>query len=418
MYGELSHSNIYLKPVTALDVATFIARKDAIKNIDITSVESLHELRAYAIWKKSIINGLLENRYCSLMSGKAYSYFIRMLNQEQSLACLEGKGKVFEYIFKNGERKLISLWDDQFIVQPDTYWLRHYPFIRQYRTNSHEALLDEQQIRYFPLAPNATNLFLSHNDHFGHFIADNFPAIALLSICPISHRFSSGKCIPLPAGYKGSINSSFALLKTTPLGDISMPEGHSPASINGFETESSLLEIIPSSLAASVFIWSQIKDRILGLANPKDDNAYPEKVFLARGGIFKSRIHNYEYVSKSLESNGFEVIDPCELSLVELIQLLSRASYIVAESGSTTINAALFSRNSTRIVTLCSERLLTNPSEGMIRSGLPYILCFADRIRVVTGTLAKAMPIESSDICEFCVHDILQELVEWRSITD
>lgn len=399
-----------MRKIHYLDVNTLISSNIRIRNVDIFAVKDLQRLRAYAKWKDSIIHGLKAGVYSSLLSERALKYFVEQLKCRQHIVCMSGEGKILEYYFPNKERKLITIWNDEFVIQNDTYWLKYYPFFKQPPAYETMIWLNEDQISYLPLENNYTNIFLSHNDHFGHFIADNFPSIAFMGIGPLKSLLQTQRYSAVHANYKESIINSLQILKNTPLETIRTTESDKVSYRKTLSSNPKILENIPSSLTASTFLWNQIKGRILNRENLINTSIYPEKIFLIRGGEFKSRIFNYQFIRKSLESYGFKTIDPCAFSINLLVSYLYNAKYIIAESGSTTLNAALFSNESTKIISLCSRRLLTNPSEGMIRSGLPYLLCFANKVSLVTGELIKAMPIESSDICKFNIDDIINEL--------
>ena len=89
----------------------------------------------------------------------------------------------------------------------------------------------------------------------------------------------------------------------------------------------------------------------------------------------------------------------------ELSILLETFSIILAESGTTTLVAALVSCHH-KVISLCPKRLLHEPDDAMLLSGLPYILMFPHKVYFILGESVEQSLIQSSDVCKYNIQEI------------
>ena len=61
----------------------------------------------------------------------AARYTIDQIQKSNSIYILRGKAKIFHYRWKNGEIKIVPVWDDSLIIDIDGFWLNQYPFLRK-----------------------------------------------------------------------------------------------------------------------------------------------------------------------------------------------------------------------------------------------------------------------------------------------
>ena len=95
---------------------------------------------------------------------------------------------------------------------------------------------------------------------------------------------------------------------------------------------------------------------------------------------------------------GYKIIEPHMHTSKELISILASAENIIAESGSTSINAIVFGPKDSRITVLQPRRLFETPTKAMIYGGLPYILPYLDRLKIVLGETILSHQVQTSDV--------------------
>ena len=102
------------------------------------------------------------------------------------MCLLSGECLALKYRWSNQEYKILPIWSNQYLIDSNPYWFDYYPFLK--RTNNH---INSNFQQYHLLTSSTTTnsnftsthpaLFLSHNDHFGHFLVDDFPLLYLFS---------------------------------------------------------------------------------------------------------------------------------------------------------------------------------------------------------------------------------------------
>jgi hypothetical protein len=399
------------QPLSCFSVESFLASKRHLDLSGCYTIEHIERLGSYQEWLQSIEAGLQHHGYTAMLSSAALQYFLFIIRDSQHIVLLRNEAEIIEYSWPNKERKLVPIWQDQFILQQDTNWLSHYPFIHPCNEQMSRIIIDRGMVKSLPLSTGNCNLMLSHNDHFGHFLADNFPSIAFLLMSPLRNIITH--TLAPVSGHKNGIYSLFQLIRNLPNNPIFSEMDNLSKAVESISIIDVplLAEVVPSSLCVSMYIWSRIKEKIINsLTRPVSSIGSPSKIWLVRSGSYQSRVSNHDELSLFLESEGFVSLDPCDFEINELATIINGASFVVAEAGSTTLNAAFFANPDSRVLSLCSERFFQYPSIGMIMGGLPYLLCFANQVRPVLGRAIINSPIESSDICEYSISDVHKAL--------
>ena len=100
---------------------------------------------------------------------------------------------------------------------------------------------------------------------------------------------------------------------------------------------SAVLSFQATSNLLNSFLWRRYMNKEIFAASKE---ALVKKYFIARTGQYDSRISNLADLLELVGEFGLIPIDPSQYSLPQLINLLSDAQCILAESGTATLNAA------------------------------------------------------------------------------
>jgi len=267
------------------------------------------------------------------------------------------------------------------------------------------------------LQPDSEILVASHNDHFGHFILDDLPGLLLLNGPLLSMLGSSHPRLPIK--YRPSIIDILtSALKSTRVNehvDFIDKQVKAVKASNGILLRNAIChQLIPASPFTNAYIWEKLKTRTLdGFSHTSTTGlAKPGLVFMSRTGIHKTRIANYNCISKMLAAHGFIELDASKYSIKEYAHVLSACRIIVCEAGSTTLAASMFCSEKAHIISMQSERLLRDTSSGMLLGGLPYCLAFPERLTIVLGKVVNQDPIQSSDLCIYDEDSLLGTIQE------
>ena len=346
-------------------------------------------------------------------------HLLENYNKTNSYIKISGPANVYFFHWQSGEPKIICTREDKIITE-DQHWFPLYPFIvptSQMDSTSGACChlsVDFQDELYSRIQiPEPDNLevsyiFPSHNNHFGHFLLDDFPGLWFFlsqqigcikdaSLLPYAWRHgiidlissTSSLYCKIPA-YADSIISSSAsqVFKVNRLVSTYIPN----PSLKSF-----LLNLAVSSIQSNLF-----------QENHEEANRY----LLIRAGEYSTRIANFQAVlSLLVDTYRFQVIDPSGLCAQRLVYVLSGAELVVAEAGSTTVVASIFSPSKCQIISLLPARMLMSPTKNMLLSGLPYHLIRPERTRIVLGDTVKEAPIQSSDIVNYSI-SVLKETIE------
>ena len=108
--------------------------------------------------------------------------------------------------------------------------------------------------------------------------------------------------------------------------------------------------------------------------------------------------------------HGFVEKHAEDYSASALIGLLKNCSIVIAESGTATLNACMFSEEETIIVSLVSSNLIKKTSLDMVYGGLPYLLTSPRRLRLIVGAPLEDNPIQTSALCYYSVEEVEKEI--------
>lgn len=379
--------------------------------VNITKID-LSVLPSFRKWAENVITSIVNVQSRLNIGSEKGEYLLDMVKASGSLFYIDGIADVIVYRWNAEEPKIIPLWGSQYIIQQDLFWLGMYPFLKKKpNANGHYEVADmifsEENVESLS---DKSFFFVSHNNHFGHFIIDCLPGLMCWDVC--NRKGSLGQ-VPLPFNY---IRGICEILQSCGFGYIS-----NPAFIQGHYRMRSLVlsEALPANIFTGAYLWKQIGPRFTrllidrGLDQGLRLTKTSKRIFLGRTGKYASRIANLGQLSQFLSAQGFVFIDPSTTTSVQLAFSLSSAEIVVSESGSTTLNAIIFSAENTRIVSLCSERLFVSTDRAMLHGGLPYMMAFCDRLEFVLGKPIANSPIQSSDICVYDVDQLKLLLRAW-----
>ena len=246
---------------------------------------------------------------------------------------------------------------------------------------------------------------LTHNNHFGHFLIDNLPLLSLANGPMRSQMLNKDSLYSNNPRQviKDLINRTCPSLQYKIRTDI---EDASCQHISYTFKSQTNFEIISSNILCNAYLIEQRsrnKTNNLKTSNTwsRDKVKKAEHIFLVRGNKYTSRVSNITELTNYLKSIGFLVVDPTEKSLDEIKALLNSSKIVIAESGSTTLNALWFCSESCKIISLVSDELIFNTSTPMIHGGLPYVLPFLNRIKLFIGESKTYYETQSSNSCKY-----------------
>ena len=320
---------------------------------------------------------------------------------ESKIIQIQAKGVMINFYWPNSELKAVTLMDN-YLITDQSYWLQFYPFIDvKIEKNIMVATINQE----FEKKTRAENLnrnevtIISHNNHFGHFLFDDYPRLLIDELQFPSHIHRSMESLNLSKGIED------LLVSTIPSISSSSPKTEKDHSLK--YSENVLQSFITNPFLNSYIIERKF-ERIRQLT--KGANNTHDKIYIARDGQYESRIANQEEIKVLLDNEGFIMIDPSKYTTIGLIEKLSKASIIVTESGTSCLVASLYSTKSTTVIALVPEELLSNPSEDMVISGLPYHFATPTKIRLVLGKSIDNHVIQTSKKCVYSAKKITVEI--------
>ena len=373
-------------------------------------------LASFENWKK---NTHLELRRIANDYGlkrEALSLLLDAVDNAGSLYMIDGKADLLTYTWPNKEVKIFPVWHPGVLIQPTLFWLRCYPFIQLEDECSSLYSLDlaEFKPKASEKAENDGVLIASDNNHFGHFILDSMPALALLNGPLGLHRnvinttYAYDYLVPIVDICKDCLSLNVSSRESSALGNLGRQGELDEKNII---YNARALQFVPANQFTNSYLWSMKKSEIFEKVSdgPRvEDSA--DRIFLSRSQAYKSRIANYPEVKEYLLLHGFVEKHAEDYSASELIGLLSKCSVIIAESGTATLNACMFSKDDTIVVSLVSSNLIKNTYLDMVYGGLPYLLTSPRRLRLIVGDPLEDHPIQTSAVCSFPIKEIEQQL--------
>ncbi|WP_166015917.1 MULTISPECIES: glycosyltransferase 61 family protein [unclassified Synechococcus] len=293
---------------------------------------------------------------------------------------------------------------DNYLITDQSYWLRFYPFLK---------LIDNKGINYAQVSEQFKNIAeinnlgeknittIAHNNHFGHFLLDDYPKIILDDLQFPSYIQGSFKLFNLSRGINDLLVSTLSA-RSTYKSVVSELNRH-----NIVESDNILQSFISNPIVNSFIIEQKFNS--IRIKMPKETNKN-YRIYLARSGKYESRIKNRKEILELLNRYDFFICDPSQYTSIELIKELSSASIIVTEAGTSCLVASLYAPKTAKIVALVPQELITNPKEDMIISGLPYHLASPQNIKFILGKVVDMHQIQSSQTCLYSPRDIEKEI--------
>lgn len=374
-------------------------------------------LHSFREWKAL----LLENFRSQILSLPGVShelvrYFYNLLDCDATVGLMSGPCRNLIFHWPSGEPKLLHIWNDELIITDNTYWLNSFGFLGIDAGMRSCKLTDGGMKLFKEIEDSDSTISITHNNHFGHFIVDNLPLLSLLDGPMYTHIKHANA---LYSTYNPKQVIKELLQKTCPTLNYKLRSDLQAPSFNrGSYTFKSRVnyQIISSSILCNAYLIDQYSKSVRKKEKTNSsaisaNQVTPRNIFLVRGNNYLSRVSNIGELKRFLERNDFLIVDPTLVSLDKLEQILYSSELVIAESGSTTLNALWFCANTCRIVSLVSDEIIHNTSTPMIHGGLPYILPFLNRINIFIGESVTYSQTQSSNTCVYdCMK--LAELLE------
>ena len=323
-----------------------------------------------------------------------------------------GPGAIIKYVWPNGEPKFLSLVNNV-VWSGEEFWLNQYPFLEQKINmdvggNKVVYALDKS----FPMTNKKLNkgsyAYTSHNNHYGHFIVDDLPRLAL-------SRFYLNKPLLSIDQTRKSISDEVATLLNNTLESVSMvnidpsTEFLCQSSLEVFDADS-IFDIRFDNHYVSTYLTQKfIASSISSMKSIPSD---PKLYFLPRMHPFETRISNYDKVSEVLSRLGFLTLDTNQMNLLSMAKVINDASIIVCESGSCTILASLASPPDCTVVSLQPCNLFDSPNKAMIHGGIPYILALMPKCQIFLGYPTNISTIQSSTKASYDADELSHKAIQ------
>ena len=357
---------------------------------------SLAQSEHYRQWFR--LNNAALDRLAPKIAVSAYAFLKQQLALSKNVFLLSGKCDLFIYRWPNKELKVLPVWNN-YHFNEHLLWLHRFPFLRSvdfpdvFHINCHyDSVVCD---------PHAQSVYLNttHNDHFGHFLLDNYPSTILLSRILSVHRPFRNEPLPFLA-HRASIDRAFEDVGLVSLSTSSSPPLYQSTPNPTLYTDVPLVDCVPGSSYSNAFLWKSIGYPHLALRASHTvckRPPTPKKIAFIRSGNYTSRISNLSILLTWLDASGFYCVEPSQLSLSELVLLLQNAHTVISEPGSSTLNALLLSPDTCTVISLAPQRMLLDPSPEMLLGGLPYLFACPYKLRLLDCFSTVKHGIQSSD---------------------
>lgn len=378
---------------------------------------NLVSLNSFLVWRSKLIeefkSQILELPH---VSQNLIQFFYTLLDSEPVVSLVKGPCRTVIYHWPNGEPKLLHIWNNNILLTDNIYWLKSFKFL-EVKPDNLTCTFRRSELRTFQTLERFDNtISLTHNDHFGHFVVDNMPLLALLE-GPFSTLIPADKTIYSTYNpklvIKELLHESNPNLRYFIRDDMETPKFKSSSYI--FNSTLNYQLISSNVLCNAYLIDKRSKNREIKYSFAEQgiekSNYVPKFIFLVRTNEYSTRVNNIRELTSFLERLGFIIVDPLATNLTELEKILATSEIVIAESGSTTLNAVWFCSSNCKIVSLVADELIFNTSMPMIYGGLPYILPFLNRIHIFIGESKTQQQTQSSNSCNYNCKE-LKKLLE------
>ena len=323
--------------------------------------------------------------------------------QKSQLIQLRGKGCVLNYYWPNGELKSLALMD-RYLITDQPYWLKYYPFIDiiNKKDGDYVEINDQfcKNASIYELNKTKSSL-ITHNNHFGHFLFDDYPRLVLDDLQFKSYISNSKSPGNLSKGIEDILKNCLKIRIT----NISDQEGRNSV----IKTSNLLTSIATNPIINSYVVMQLFRSYRKGLAKTKSEN---KKVYLERSMQYKSRVGNKEELKELLEKENFVRYDPSKYSTMELLEILNDASVIITEAGTSCLVSSLYAPPKCKVLALVPDDLIKNPDKEMIISGLPYHFTNPFNTEFILGKPTCEHKIQSSKQCVYSIEEIKDRVTE------
>lgn len=357
------------------------------------------------------------------MSSAVADYLFSLLGRQAAVfAHLAVNPIVHTHRWKNGESK--SVIDPLLVLSTeDLYWAERYPFCGSRVQCSDPS--DGLTLAAFPLVadltprsdtplisldPNSVGVLISHVNHFGHFVLDTLPMLLWLKVSCRACRIHG-----LNTGLSDNILKEYLYLSyitdTRASGSpqvLDLPDHCRVSNAMSLHSSSPLFSQYLLRKAKALYSRASIVSRT---SIPASGQAIGcRRFFVTRGGRGSSRIHNYNEIVKLLIEHGFCPIDLRDYTVQQTVAILSKASVIVAECGTSSHLSAMLSASTSRVLSLVPERLFRLDDHSAIYGCLSYYCGYLDKASFVFGRSIIIHPIPTSDIAYYSPGVLLDTL--------
>lgn len=353
------------------------------------STISFSDNHKFISWKKSILENISKIGQSQPNTWHGIKILLEYLQLGSDCIHLyEGPALIYKHIWPNGEQKLVVQMCGE-IVGEDPFWLKKFPFVELSNNQCSYRFTKEVLYKYMPNVKHIGEaFFLSHNMHFGHFIADNLPyLVAYLGLFNRSSPISPIGSLPVSIlkelnqiGFTTSVFSRELNLNSS----------------GGILSSSNLHHGYVTDHLVKGFILQKLLHRSPCYPLNSTSHASSRNIFLVRSTDYGSRITNFAEILNQLEKLEFAAIELDSMSILNCKNILANAKVVIAESGTTSLIAAICMKPSSTLISLQPDILMSSPTTEMIVSGLPYALCYHQSIKVFTGNAIGNRVIQSS----------------------
>lgn len=352
---------------------------------------------SFTEWKGKLLTNLLQNQKNYPSCNKVWEHLADIVDSgDGSIYHVEGEGSITAFRWPNGEYKHVALIEDE-IVGENSFWLKQYPFLR-YDARTNKYMLKINVLEHKRITQNDCNLtIISHNAHYGHFIADDLPRLysGLLNnkSIPMATPSSSAPFFASRELKRRKVN--FRILSDT------VHEANQCISYQGRVIHTYITDWVVKSLIVRKAIFSIPQEKNVSKKEKQISSASEKFIFVKRSRKFGSRIANLQEIEEFLERIGFNTVCLDELSLTDCKELFSRCKLAITKSGSTTLSTAISLKSEARLISLQPRRLFAEPTHEMLYGGLPYTLFYHPNITILLGDEVRHSHVQSSASCTF-----------------
>jgi hypothetical protein len=274
-------------------------------------------------------------------------------------------GDVLPFIFGNNGA----------VFAPDTFWLRHFPFIRVSSRN--EFFLDIRMFRSKTEIKEPV-VFIGGMRQWGHYWFDVLPGLAVFEA--LGSEIPRNRAVistPLVPWQKEIVETVFPEYNLVPL--LS-------------ETQLFFFRDLTFALELSVLKKYDFVRKYIGYAKRKIDcsSSGCERVYVTRSSRDRgSRVENAPEIDMLAKRNGFEIVEIERLGTPARIKLLSQAKVVLADPITPHLNFNAFAPEDSRLISLLPQELIEHPSERVLKGGAVHYFPVLNRCCFVGGRHAS-----------------------------